>query len=184
VWPEGLPRTERRASSQFKTALPTALKNIEDSLRLFGVDSGKPVTGMVLSSNVSLGHANPADPGIACWFIWDGAQRCIAVDRYPKPQDNLQAIHHILEARRTEMRHGGLHIVRQTFNGFVALPAPSGARGWREVLGLIGVVDVTRELIDESYRVRAKVVHPDAGGTEKQMGELNRARAEAKAAIA
>jgi hypothetical protein len=134
-WPDGLPRTERKASSQFRSSLSAALKNVKSSLELFAKDSGKQVTEIVLSSNVGgLDVGQPADTGVAAWFEWDGQQRCIAVDRYPKVEDNLQAIHHIIEARRTEMRHGGLHIVRQTFKGFTALPAPEGRKSGREVL--------------------------------------------------
>lgn len=182
-WPDGLPRTERKASSQFKTSLSAALNNVENSLRLFGGDTSKPVSGVVLSSNVAgLSSAQPQDTGVAAWFIWDGAQRCIAVDRYPKVRDNLQAIHHILEARRTEMRHGGLHIVRQTFKGFVALPPPADTKGWREVLGLNGPVTATD--IDAAYRAKAATAHPDRGGSTDAMIALNRARAEAKAAVA
>ncbi len=182
-WPDGLPRTENKVGSQFKTGLSSALNNVENSLRLFGQDSRKPVTGIILSSNVvGLSGRDPRDTGVAAWFTWDGQQRCIAVDRYPKVQDNLQAIHHIVEARRTEMRHGGLHIVRQTFKGFVALPAPEGAKPWREVLGLSG--PVTAAQIDEAYRAKSKAAHPDAGGSTDAMAALNRARSEAKAAIA
>lgn len=183
VWPDGLPRTERKAASQFRTTLSAALKNVKKSLEDFGRDSGKPVSEIVLSSNVAgISFDMPKDTGVAAWFIWDGAQRCIAVDRYPKPEDNLQAIHHILEARRTEMRHGGLHIVRQTFKGFVALPAPPGAKTWREVLGLHGA-NVTKADVDAAYRSLAASAHPDKGGTVEDMTALNRARAEAKAAI-
>lgn len=180
-WPDGLPRTERRATSQFKTQLTAALNNVRKSLEAFGRDSGKPVTAIVLSSNVTLGDNAPRDPGVAAWFTWDCDQRCIAVDRYPKVQDNLQAIHHIIEARRTEMRHGGLHIVRQTFKGFVALPAPADAKPWREVLGLSG--PVTLRDVDAAYRDAASVAHPDKGGSTEAMAALNRARAEAKAAL-
>lgn len=184
TWPEGLPRTERRQTSQFKTSISSALENVRKSLRLFGVDSGKDVTNVILSSNVgglSFEARGPADPGVAAWFTWDGAQRCIAVDRYPKPEDNLQAIHHILEARRTEMRHGGLHIVRQTFRGFTALPAPKGAREWRQILGLSGQVD--RAAVDAAYREKAKDAHPDRGGSTDRMTELNAAKRAALLAI-
>lgn len=184
-WPEGLPRTDRKASSQFKTQLAGALKNVEKSLAAFGGDSGKRVTEISISSNVTLGQSRPADTGVAVWFEWDGQQRCIAVDRYPKVEDNLQAIHHILEARRTEMRHGGLHVVRQTFKGFTALPAPPGQKGWREVLGF---TDLSQPVggplaIDARYRALAAKAHPDKGGSTEQMAELNRARAQAKAAL-
>lgn len=179
-WPDGLARTERRVASQFKTQLTGALENVRKSLEAFGCDSGKAVAGIVLSSNVTLGQNSPADPGVAAWFTWDGSQRCIAVDRYPKVQDNLQAIHHIIEARRTEMRHGGLHIVRQTFKGFVALPAPLGRRSWRGVLDL-PAGPITPTMIDAAYRAAAGRAHPDKGGTADAMAEVNAARDAAKA---
>lgn len=183
VWPDGLPRTERKAASQFRTSLSAAIGNVKKSLAAFGSDTGKSVTEVSVTSNVGMVTFDaPKDTGVAIWFAWDGAERCIAVDRYPKVEDNLQAIHHILEARRTEMRHGGLHIVRQTFKGFVALPAPERAKPWREVLGLVG--PVTKEDIDKAYRAKAAGAHPDRGGSAEAMQLLNRARAEAKAAIA
>ncbi|MCA0450671.1 MAG: J domain-containing protein [Proteobacteria bacterium] len=185
AWPDGLPRAERKVASNFKSALPAALKNVEKALEMFGRDTGKPVSDIVLSSNVGgLSLKMPADTGVAAWFMWDGQRRCIAVDRYPKPEDNLQAIYHVIEARRTEMRHGGLHIVRQTFRGFVALPAPDGARPWREVLGFAPNVAVSAIEIDEAFKRQAAKAHPDVGGSADEMAALNRARLEAKAAIA
>lgn len=182
VWPDGLPRTERKAPSQFRTSLSAAINNVQKSLAAFGNDTGKRVGEVSVTSNVGgIAFEAPKDTGVAIWFVWEGAQRCIAVDRYPKVEDNLQAIHHILEARRTEMRHGGLHIVRQTFKGFVALPAPEGVKPWREVLGLAG--PVTKDDIDKAYRAKAADAHPDRGGSAEAMQLLNRARQEAKAAI-
>jgi hypothetical protein len=181
-WPDGLPRTERKVTSQFRTTLAAALNNVRKSLEAFGKDSGKAVTEISITSNVTLGETLPSDTGVAVWFTWDGQQRCIAVDRYPKPEDNLQAIHHVLEARRTEMRHGGLHVVRQTFKGFTALPAPPGRKSWRDVLGITG--QVTPADVDTAYRQKATELHPDKpGGDAAAMAELNRARAEAKAAL-
>lgn len=182
TWPDGLPRTERKAASQFRTSLAVAVNNVRKSLAAFGADTGKAVSDVAVTSNVGgISFEAPKDTGVAIWFTWEGAPRCIAVDRYPKVEDNLQAIHHILEARRTEMRHGGLHIVRQTFKGFVALPAPAGAKGWREVLGLAGPVAPAD--IDRAYRDKAGAAHPDKGGSTEAMATLNRARAQAKAAI-
>ncbi len=179
-WPDGLPRTASQATSQFKTQLGPALNNVRKSLEAFGRDSGKSVTGIILSSNVSLGEDRPADPGVAAWFVWDGEQRCIAVDRYPKVQDNLQAIHHIVEARRTEVRHGGLQVVRQTFKGFTALPGPAGARGWRSMMGFSPAATVTAGEIDARYRDLAAAWHPDRGGSAAAMADLNIARDAAK----
>lgn len=186
-WPHGIPRTEpgRRAASQFKTSLEPALKNVTNSLRRFGEATGKSVSNIVISSNYTLGQRNPADPGIAVWFMWDGRERCIAVDRYPRIEHNLQAVHHVLEARVTEARHGGLRIVQQTFTGFVALPAPESFGGqtcW-EILGI--QPNAPRATIEEAWKEKARTLHPDrAGGSEAGMATLNAAKEAALSSIA
>jgi hypothetical protein len=150
------------------------------SVQLFATDTNKRVESLVISSNVTLGVERPSDPGVAVWFVWDGMQVCIAVDRYAKVEDNLQAIHHIVEARRTEMRHGGLHIVRATFRGFTALPAPK-RRSWREVLSVDGTVpDHGCRESKAATALLAKARHPDSpGGSHDAMTELNTAKSEA-----
>lgn len=163
-----------RSARRFKTNLPAALQNVRDSLRVFGADSGRPTSDVVLSSNVSLGHEKPGDPGIAVWFKWDGEQRCIPVDRYATPAASLQAIHLIIEARRVELRHRTLALVRASMRGFQALPAP-GTTPWWQVLG---VEESARlEAIEVAYRALAQKRHPDRpGGSHDLMAALNRAR--------
>jgi len=178
TWPETMPRQRIREAGKFRTSLSAALKNVEASLRAFGRDSGKMISGIVLSSNVTLGVTRPNDPGVAAWFVWDGLQVCIPVDRYSSVEANLQAIHHIIEARRVELRHGTLALVRATFTGFAALPAPNARRAWREVLQF-NEGPVSRAQVDAAYRQAAKKAHPDAGGSEAAMAELNDARAQA-----
>lgn len=151
------------------------MNNVTDSLRKFGADSGKAVSDVVISSNVTLGRNNPTDPGVAIWFKWDGLSVCIPVDRYSKVEANLQAIHHIIEARRTELRHGTLALVRATFTGFAALPAPTAKRNWHVVLGLGSTA--SRDSVEAAYRSLAKERHPDKpGGSAEAMAELNAAR--------
>lgn len=183
TWPQGIERTarERRAASAFKTALDPALKNVTNSLRRFGETTGKRVSDVVISTNYTLGDRSPVDPGVAVWFVWDGRERCIAVDRYPRIEHNLQAIHHVLEARVTEARHGGLRIVQQTFTGFVALPAPDmfGGKTCWEVLGV--QPNAPRETVEAAYRDKARTLHPDKKetGSEDGMSQLNAARDQA-----
>ena len=178
AWPGNIPRWKAaRQPGQFKTTLSSAMNNVADSLRRFGTDSGKAVTDLVISSNVTLGRNNPEDPGVAIWFKWDGLSVCIPVDRYAKVEANLQAIHHIIEARRTELRHGTLALVRATFTGFAALPAPGGKRSWREVLHVSGSPSI--DDIEAAFKLLAKERHPDRGGSDAMMAELNAARAEA-----
>lgn len=182
TWPGQFPRAKVREKGAFKTTLSGALGNVQGSLSRFAHDSGKKLDGLVISSNVTLGVQRPADPGVAVWFNWDGMQLCIAVDRYATVEANLQAIHHIVEARRTELRHGTLALVRATFTGFLALPAPA-RKAWHEVLEC--QPNATRDVVVHSHRRLASKYHPDKAeanqGDEftRRMAEINTARDEA-----
>lgn len=184
AWPQQLPRTARHERSPFKVSLARAVQDLKDSLRLFGQDTGRAVRGVVISSNVTLGAARPSDPGVAVYFEWDGALRCIAVDRFPTPEANVRAIFQILEGRRQEMRYGGLSIVRAAFRGFDALPPPADARPWRVVLGFPDDAQPTLEEVEAKWRVQARFAHPDQpGGSTAVMAEINAARAAARKEI-
>lgn len=177
TWPQKFPRSPKREKGAFKTSLAGALKNVETSLRMFASDSSKKVEGLIISSNVTLGAQHPADPGVAVWFTWDGLQVCIPVDRYLSVESNLQAIHHIIEARRTELRHGTLALVRATFTGFKSLPAP--ASSWKTVLGFAGAA-VTFDSVERRYKELAQKHHPDKGGDAARFAEITAAREEAR----
>jgi hypothetical protein len=175
TWPPGFPRTKLRQASRFSTTLPKALGNVQASLRLFAKESERELANVVISSNVTLGADRPADSGVALWFRWDEMPICIAIDRYKTVEENLQAIHHIIEARRTELRHGTLHLVRATFTGFKALAPPKG-EGWRDILKLNGVNNIDSAAIEQAYKAQAREVHPDRGGSATDMAKLNAAR--------
>src|SRR5438309_1730170 len=96
-WPQGFPRAKRREEGRFRTSFDNALKNVKRSLSAFAEDSRRRIENPILSSNID---SNPLaaeqsidDPGVAVWFVWDGQQVCIPVDRYTTPASNLQAIH-------------------------------------------------------------------------------------------
>lgn len=166
-WPPGMPRNKSPARSQFKTTLGGAVGNVQDSLRRFAADTGKKVESLIISSNVTLTSMRPTDSGVAVYFRWDAIDCCIAVDRYGAVEDNLQAIHHIIEAERTKLRHGGLNIVRASFRGYANLPPPTGPDGqlappWRAVLGV--TERATIEDVESAYRALVKTAHPDRGG--------------------
>lgn len=168
----------RREKGAFKATLLAALGNVRTSLTRFGLDSRIPIpaASIVLSSNCSLGVEKPADPGVAVWFLWDGEQRCIAVDRYETPAANLQAIHHVLEARRVEVRHGTLNMVRATFMGLKALAPPLAGRPWYVVLDI--PPNSSAHTIEATFKRLAAERHPDKGGSADAMAELNQARAD------
>lgn len=91
-WPDGWTRTKHAGSSKFTTSLNGALDNVNKSVELFAKDSKHKVENILISSNVTLGNLKPSDSGVAIYFSWNGISTCIAVDRYKKVEDNLQAI--------------------------------------------------------------------------------------------
>jgi hypothetical protein len=183
VWPQGWPRTAARTSSKFGTSVSGAVRNVLDELRRFGKDSGKPVENIVVSSNVTLTDQRPGDPGVAAYFRWEKIDCCIAIDRYNKAEDNLQAIAKVVEAERTKLRHGGLNIVRAGFRGFAALPPPTGPAGqiskpWREVLGI--ALSAKLPEAESAYRTLVKTHHPDRGGDAAQFNAITDAIRQAR----
>lgn len=190
AWPQGFPRIKGRIKSQLRSTLPGAIANLQTEMRLFGKDSGKPVEAVLVSSNVTLMDSRPNDPGVACYFIWEGVQCCIAVDRYLKVEENLQAIARIIEAERTKLRHGGLNVVRAAFRGYASLPPPINAAGqlpspWWAVLGV--KESATLAEARAAYLKAVKTEHPDAapgGGNPARFNLVVEAWKQAQEALA
>jgi hypothetical protein len=181
-WPSGFTRTRTPEKGKFQSSLTSALENVQSELRKFGKDSNRPVTNVVISSNYSLGNERPSDPGVAVYFQWDGLPVCIPVDRYASIQANLQAIAHVIVARRTELRHGTLALVRASFTGFTALAGPTVV-DWRKILKVYDDKSDPRTLLatcETNYRALAKSAHPDRGGNAAWMADLTSAIAEAR----
>jgi hypothetical protein len=130
------------------------------------------------------GAREPDDSGAAVyWQERGGARRVLAIDQYQRVADNLAAIAATLEALRAVERHGGARILERAFTGFTALAAPAPARTWRNVLGFL---EGSRPTIDEAANARrrlASVHHPDKGGTDAAMAEINAAYAQACAEL-
>lgn len=129
-------------------------------------------------------QGEPGDPGAAVYWRkgQNGPMRCMAIDLYSRVADNLAAIAATLEAMRAIERHGGAEILDRAFTGFAALPQTS-QRHWGEVLGVAGD-RITREMIEGQFRSLARVRHPDTGGSDAAMAELNVAREQALKEIA
>jgi hypothetical protein len=173
-WPEGVERTpiNSREPGKFRTGEREALANVRKSLEAFARESGKPLTELTATANQDFfGKLTGGDAAVAVWFTWDGLGVCLAVDRYQTVGANLQALHHIIEARRTELRHGTLTMVRQTFAGFLAIAGPSSP--WA-VLGI--PPGSPADTIRTAYLKLAKAAHSDAGGSDAAMAKLNNAR--------
>lgn len=185
-WPVGFPRTKKQVpNSKMRTALPTAVRNLTDEMRRFSKDTEKEITNVVVSSNVTLMEDRPADPGVAVYFRWNGIDCCIPIDRYTLPEHNLQAASLIIEAERSKIRHGGLHIVAAGMRGYAALPPPKGPDGqlaapWWQVLGFSNARAVTLPEVDARYRELVKTAHPDRGGDAARFNQITEAVRQAR----
>lgn len=146
---------------------------------------------VVISTNLQLrldglprsGQGQPSDPGAAVYWRDGGQDRCMAIDRYARVEQNIAALAATIEAMRAIERHGGAVVLDRAFAGFTALPAPIVAgmkRHWRDVMDFEAQTPVTHDLIQSVYRTLASRLHPDRqGGDAARMAELNAARDEA-----
>lgn len=183
-WPDGHPRTpsNRRVWGQFTATLDQARRDLQHEVRLLGGQHLVISTNMPVRRDGEL-HASarePSDPGVAIYFDWDGQPRAMACDRYDKVWKNVRALAHCIDSLRSLDRHGSSAILERAFRGFAALPAIASPASWSNLLGV--PTDATPEEVDAAYRAKAKEMHPDKGGTDAQMADLNAAREAAKKA--
>jgi hypothetical protein len=184
AWPEGWPRTPpfKRGASRFGKNLGAAeIKKLQNELRLMGAQN------LVISSNVplrqdGLPYASETkrrydDPGVAIYFTLKGKALSMARDRYNTPWENIRSLILAIAAIRSIERHGGSTMMERAFSGFAAIAPPDWKKPWREVFG---VKPDWRGDIGALYREKARQRHPDAGGSDTLMAELNVAYGEAK----
>jgi hypothetical protein len=178
-WPAGWRRTAARRrtdGAQFYSQYGTltfelALRKLADEMRLLGARDA------ILSCDSS----DWPDPGVALYFRRNGQSFVIACDRYANQAANCRSIGIAISAMRSLERHGGGAMTDRALAGFVALPPPSetARRNWREVLGLDPDDHIDEDVIERAFRVRALKAHPDMGGSNEAMAELNTARDQA-----
>lgn len=168
-----------RASKDITVA--DALRRLRDELGRIGAKLP------VISTNIELrldglprsDRRAPDDPGVAIYFQLGGKPHCMPCDTYDKVAANLAAVAAHIEATRAIERHG-VATLSEMFAGFQALPAPSAVRPWRQVFGFPADYRVTADVLEDSFRTLARARHPDTGGSDAMMSELNAARAAAR----
>jgi hypothetical protein len=194
AWPEGRKRTLAgyRETANFTVSLGKARDNVVHEVTLLVGGRYGPDPHIVISSNLQLrrdglplaSQRQPDDPGVAVYFVYKKRQMSFACDRWLKIEHNMQAIAKTIEALRGIARWGTGDMLEAAFTGFTALPPPATEasaqqprlRHWRDVFG---TAVQTREQLQEVYRRLASAHHPDRGGDQAKMAELNDARRQA-----
>jgi hypothetical protein len=186
-WPAGWKRARFRSRAKFlrktqgnyggrELTVAEATWRLMQQLERMGVTDND----VDISTNIKLrldgfprsDQGEPADPGVAVYWRKRATEthKVMAIDQYDRVADNLAAIAASLEALRAIERHGGAVILERAFMGFDALPSPND---WRHVFGFEETP--TKEQAKARYLELAKKRHPDAGGSETAMKELNAA---------
>lgn len=185
AWPTGWPRTSTRDRRNGKTlwaskgkpwTFDAARRALADELERH--DAGN----IILSTNYELrldgapkaGGKIPADVGVAVYFTRKGRPVVMARDAFDRAEENIRSLTLALEAMRAIDRHGGSLMLDRAFEGFVAIG--TGPRPWREVFGYTPINRVDRTDIEARFRELARERHPDRGGSDAKMAELNVAR--------
>lgn len=187
AWPEDWSRTpphEQESGRQFThqgepVTISRAYFLLDDELRQLGAEhivistNHKPDDdGVPFESRHRL-----RDEGVAIYFVRDGKVLAMACDRYTTAAANLRSLGLAINAMRTLDRHGGGTMAQRAFSGFLAITGPSWKKPWRQVFG---VDEDWHGDIAALFRIKARQRHPDMGGSDALMAELNAAFAEAK----
>jgi hypothetical protein len=177
-WPPGKPMTPlRKTNGQFKTSFANARDNCTREVKLLGgseliITTNIPLRRDGIPQAIDWGKVIP-QPGVAVYFKRKGKQMCFACDAWAHVQDNMHAITLTISALRGIARWGTGDMMEAAFTGFTALPEKVGGVSWWEILGV--PINATEEQINEAYRAKAKILHPDAGGNHDDFVKLNEA---------
>lgn len=184
AWPHGWQRTPpaSRLSAKFDPkgtrTVAQAVEFLMDELRRLRASD------VVISTNIQprldklprSGEPQPQDTGVAVYFVLKGRQQVLACDGWRRVQDNLWSIAKHIEMLRGIDRYK-VGTLEQAFMGYKRLAA---GPAWHEVLQVSPMATVQE--VDAAHQRLALDVHPDRGGNDSRMAELNTARDEGRRA--
>lgn len=158
-------------------ALGTTRADLQDEIRRWNDQAGVNVAVLDLPSSYP---ATKRDDQVAAITLHlRGVTVPIRVDRWGDFAVNFRCCYLVLRDMRLSEARGVEQAAAAAYAAL--LPAAKTQRDPWEVLGLRP--GASAELIDNTYRFLARGLHPDAGGSDEAMAELNDARDRAKATL-
>ena len=121
-------------------------------------------------SDYDLPMQRPGQREAAVTFLLRGNKVTVKLDKWPEFQTNLRCCLLIIKDMRLGEARGMTEAIRAAY---MALPAPVTERDPWELLGIRP--DADPDVAEAAYRAIAKRLHPDAGGSETAMQDLNKA---------
>lgn len=121
------------------------------------------------------GFLSAAERLVTVWWVHPGTDKRITLscDENSTQPDNFRALYLCIEALRMQEVRG---VGDMMATAYAQIAAPDTARDPYKVLGVRS--GAPPEVIEASYKARAKLAHPDKGGTVEDMAALNAARDE------
>lgn len=180
AWPHGWKRNRHAKRSRFRCTFAKVRDELVAEIKRLGGSY------IVLSTNIPLkrdgmpyaNRAEPSDSGVAVYFFRRGKQMVFACDKWDRVQDNMRAIQHTIKALRGAERWGASDMMERAYAAFESLPPPTRATAdcW-QILGVCA--GASPDEITRAYHQKAMRAHPDTGGSEGAMIQLNQARDDA-----
>lgn len=110
------------------------------------------------------------DRGVTLTYTLRGKQVTLSMNKQPRAVDNIRVLYKVIESLRLNELRGMNEVFEQAY---LQLVAPVTEKTPWEVLGIYPGSPI--EIAEASYKVKAKELHPDAGGSEADMKQLNQA---------
>lgn len=111
------------------------------------------------------------DRNVILSFTMPGGKHVnLSMNKQTRAVDNLRVLYLAVEDMRMNEKRGIAEVVQ---SAYMQLGEGNAQKSPYEVLQIMP--DAPLEVAEASYKARVKIAHPDAGGSEEQMKELNEA---------
>lgn len=184
AFPANWARAQRRENGPFRVSFASARNDVQSEVGRMQASNLRIDVDIPLRRD-GLPYADfkqPEDPGVVVYWTKGGVQFAIACDRYRDAASNMRAIALTLKAKR-DIQRWGATTEKAEYEGFKALPPPTGAPGdyqaMEEVVPphvVLGVHErASKNEIKAAYREKVLSAHPDKGGTADQLRKVTEA---------